>query len=108
MLTVIAEYAILVFSILMGIATLANFKAYVSGNSWLKVSGALNLLSPLLIAVFLFLGTSTQIKISVTCAAIILIGAAIMHGIAINNFHLKHHIVRITVFCLMLLVVWIT
>ncbi|WP_204122093.1 MULTISPECIES: hypothetical protein [Levilactobacillus] len=107
MLNVIAEYAILVFSILMGIATLANFKAYVSGNGLLKVSGAFNLLSPLLIAVFLFLGTSTEIKIAVTCAAIILIGAAIMHGIAINNFHLKHHIVRIIVFCLMLFLVWV-
>ncbi|MFD1456109.1 hypothetical protein ACFQ44_10565 [Levilactobacillus lanxiensis] len=107
MLPIVAEYAILIFSILLGIATLANFKAYVSGNSWLKVSGALNLLSPLLIAVFLFLGTSTEIKIAVTCAAIILIGAAIMHGIAINNFHLKHHIIRITIFCLMLLLVWV-
>jgi len=107
MLNIVAEYTLLLITVLMSITTLINFKEFRTGSRLLQISGSLNILSMVLVLLVFIVGTNLLIKITVTVATCIIAAAAIMHGIAINNFHLKHHIVRVLVFLVIIFLVWV-
>ncbi|MFC6261336.1 hypothetical protein [Levilactobacillus fujinensis] len=106
MVRLIGEGLILTYLSVMGVVTLVNWQSYRQSNVLVQATGMANVLSMLVAWVVVLFLRPAFVWVG-TGLILVIVVAAMLHGKALKSFHWSHHISRLVLATILVIVMWI-
>ncbi|WP_143463401.1 hypothetical protein [Levilactobacillus enshiensis] len=97
---------ILVYLTLMGGVTLLNWRSYRQSRRLVRVTGMANIFCLILAWLTVFFFRLAFVWVG-PLLLLVVVGAAMLHGKALNDFHWSHHIGRLIVTTAFIVLLWL-